>query len=71
MTLGPKLVLSSAKLKKIKQKKVSLYVASLMGATLSREKMATHSYKVKVRVVDFCDRSCVICKHTYCALDAQ
>lgn len=32
-------------LKRIIPKKVGTYVASMMGATLSREHIATHSYK--------------------------
>ena len=45
VTLGPNLVLTKNKFKKIKPKKVGSYVATLMEAMLSREQMATHSYK--------------------------
>ncbi len=43
--MGPGLQIARTVLKRIKARKVGNYVASIMGATLSREHMATHSYK--------------------------
>jgi hypothetical protein len=45
VVIGPGISIQASIFKKIKANKVGLYVASLMGATLSREHMSTHSYK--------------------------
>ncbi|XP_028418486.1 uncharacterized protein LOC114543868 [Dendronephthya gigantea] len=45
VVLGPGLSISKNVLQRIKTKKVGSFVANLMGATLTREYMATHSYK--------------------------
>ena len=43
--LGPGLKIARNIFTRIKPRKVGTYVANIMGATLSREHMATHSFK--------------------------
>ena len=45
ISLGPGLVLPTKIFHKLKPRKVGSYVANIMAATLSREVMATHSFK--------------------------